>query len=93
MNESVDVIWFGKRYSFRRGERMILACTAKSSVVLWAPHPPGTDHPLPRTRWIADRFIGGNVGFVEAKGDTPQEALDALAREWPFERLVAGGIA
>ena len=89
----VEVTWFGQRYCFRRGERMILARTATSSVVLWAPHPPDIDHPKPRTQWIADRYIGGKVGFVEAKGDTAQEALDALAREWPFERLVAGGIA
>lgn len=57
-----------------------------------APHPPDTDQSRPRRCWIADRYIGGATGFVEAKGDTPQEALDALARAWPFERLTAGGV-
>ena len=86
MNELIKVTWRGTQYEIDLRGRTS-SPTGFERVALWAPTAEG---PLPRDRWIADVYVRGTTHFLEGKGDTAQEALDALATQLPAQ-LVAGG--
>jgi hypothetical protein len=71
------VDWRGVTYLLPH-ERLILdlAGPAGSSVCLWSPR---NDEVAVRKQWVADTYVRG-LGCFEARGKTPQHALDALDR-------------
>jgi hypothetical protein len=86
MNVPIQVTWRGRQYEIDLSGRTS-SPTGFERVALWAPTAEG---PLPRDRWIADVLVRGTTTFLEGKGDTAQEALDALAAQLPAP-LAAGG--
>jgi hypothetical protein len=83
------VAWRGVTYLLLQTDRPILRCAGPSNshVCLWSPR---FDDVADRHQWIADTVVHG-VGCFEAKGKTPQEALDALDRVLPAGPMVRGG--
>ncbi|MEO8905512.1 MAG: hypothetical protein ABI488_23595 [Polyangiaceae bacterium] len=89
--EAVTVTWRGEVHHFAPEARLAFGqrTAVISPITLW---PPTTDSkpPFPRRGWAADILVQ-NIGFLQGKGSTPQEALDALERELPTQPMVRGG--
>jgi hypothetical protein len=86
----LDVTWRGRRYQLA-GDRLIIhgAGLSGSSICLW---PPRHDALIVRDQWVADTVIR-DFGGLEGKGETAQQALDALAAALPViaTPMVRGG--
>lgn len=86
MDQPIQVTWRGKQYEIDLRGRTS-SPTGFERVALWAPT---ADGPLPREQWIADVLVRGTTHFLEGKGDTAQEALDALASQLPAPLAASG---
>ena len=88
--EPLTVTWRGEAHHFEPTARLMFGkrTPVLSMISLWGPTAAG--EPFPRRGWTADVYIEA-FGFLQGKGATPQEALDALDAELPTAPLVLGG--